>query len=117
MKSGSILNLTCPYNSTTEPLIWRGPPNFTTYSINNNINVDNIEAKGRVAITGNFEYGLYILSVQNFSREDAGLYRCDTAVNGRTTDHLIKVRIAGSINWNKKKNEKYEKNKCILHLI
>ncbi|CAG2190730.1 GNL2 [Mytilus edulis] len=31
---------------------------------------------------------------KNFSREDAGLYRCDTAVNGRTTDHLIKVRVA-----------------------
>lgn len=93
---GNTVNFSCPFKAVTTPITWRGPQNLTTFSINNNINMQIFKFQ-RITVIGNSAIGQYNLSISNFTRKDAGLYRCDTMLNNLAIKHEIVVQIAGKI--------------------
>lgn len=75
-------------------MVWRGPKQLTTYSIDLVINED-LEQKDNIKITKNMTIGNYILRILNFGNENEGLYQCDSVVNGKLTIYKVKVKSAG----------------------
>ncbi|XP_071142049.1 lachesin-like [Mytilus edulis] len=95
VKKGLTVDLSCPFQAVTNPIIWRGPPNLKRYSINNNIN-SHIGKLDRISVNGNLTTQKYILSISNFTTTDAGLYRCETILNQTSKRHEIEVHLAVS---------------------
>ncbi|CAC5422611.1 unnamed protein product [Mytilus coruscus] len=93
VKSGSVANLSCPYETQDVSIKWRGPKNLTIYSINNNVNVQ-IDVSSRLKVNVESITGTYNLLVLNFTSADTGLYRCDTILNKHSVQHEIVVNVA-----------------------
>lgn len=96
VKEGHTVNFSCPFKAVTTPITWRGPQNLTTYSIDNDINMQIFKFQ-RITVIENSESRQYNLSISNFTRADAGLYRCDTMLNKQAIKHEVVVQIAGKI--------------------
>lgn len=96
VKEGYTVNLSCPFRAVTTQITWRGPPNLTTYSINNIVNRAIFKIH-KVTVNKNSVTGRYNLSISNFSMADAGLYRCDTLINRISMKNETIVHIAGKI--------------------
>lgn len=96
VKSGSVANLSCPYETQDVSVKWRGPQNLTIYSINNEVNVQ-LDISSRLKVNVESTTGTYNLLVLNFTSEDTGLYRCDTILNKHSVQHETFVNVAGNI--------------------
>lgn len=91
------MTLRCPFQVTTEPVIWLGPGKgkLTTYSVGNNMNYDVI-GHGHISLEGNHLRGEYNLKILNFTKDDSGEYMCQSIVNGSVVQKIFFLRILGN---------------------
>ncbi|VDI00372.1 Hypothetical predicted protein [Mytilus galloprovincialis] len=92
VEEGLTVDLSCPFQAVTNPIIWRGPPNLKRYSIDNKINIY-IGKLDKISVKGNLTTQMYNLSISNFTTTDAGLYRCETILNQTSKRHEIEVHL------------------------
>lgn len=85
--------LSCPFNSTDEPITWsKGvDSSFRKIAINNDIQD---EFSRKFIITGNHSVGEYNLQLLQMAIYDKDIYRCETAVNGTPVRAEIDLRVS-----------------------
>lgn len=77
-REGDNMTLTCPVSLPVNvtKTIWRGSPHYTTYFINEKINLK-INRGDRLSVILNATTGIYNLAIMNLNRpEDEGPYSC-----------------------------------------
>lgn len=77
-REGDNMTLTCPVSLPVNvtKTIWRGSPHYTTYFINEKINLK-INRGDRLSVILNATTGIYNLAIMNLNRpEDEGSYSC-----------------------------------------
>lgn len=58
----------------------------------------NLPQVKRLAITGNFSIGEYILNIDYFTKEDEGVYMCFVPNENRVQNYSIHVQLTSKIN-------------------
>ena len=89
-KLGSQLILQCPLQSIST-FTWRGPPILRIYSSNGQV----VSSKKNIVFVNRTNMGTETLTIKNYNKATAGLYQCETIVNGQATEHEIQVMTAG----------------------
>lgn len=94
---GDDMTLICPVallvNVTRT--IWRGPPHYTTFSINEKINPD-INRGDRLSVILNATTGIYNLAIMNLNRpEDEGPYSCLVSNSSTFEESFVNIAFHG----------------------
>ncbi|XP_063433221.1 interleukin-18 receptor 1-like [Mytilus trossulus] len=89
----STITLNC---SLRGGITWKGPPNESVYSWQNQLNRPGIPKKlfPRLNITGNFAFGWYNLQIKNLQASDEGMYKCYIY---KDSYDLFRLNVVGSI--------------------
>ncbi|CAC5374662.1 unnamed protein product [Mytilus coruscus] len=95
VKENASVLLVCPFLEEERPMVWRGPPNLTIYGIKETINGKLTNLKHKAFITKN-EKSQYILKIGMFSKNNQGLYRCDTVKDKKPIEYQMNAIIAES---------------------
>lgn len=97
---GDTRILKCPIlsqNSSNVQWVYLNVDYKTVYSIGIEINpiIVNRKEKNKFEIVGNHDIGEYNLKIINIEREDEGVYRCDTEINGKPGLRFIHLVVNG----------------------
>lgn len=85
----SNFTISCPFESVNARVLWRGPPNLTSYSDNSKVN----PALKDVVIIGGRSNGEYNLFIYSFEESKEGAYQCLTLDDGKHVLHTVNVML------------------------
>lgn len=96
---GETTTLKCPLLSQNlSDVQWIHLDSKTVYSIGMDINpkIDNMTGRTKFKIVGNHDIGEYNLKIIEIEREDKGVYRCDSEINGKPESRFIHFVVDGN---------------------
>lgn len=91
---GENVTLSCPERST-KSVTWYGPPKYTPYRIDGEINPELIDKN--IAMNGNHSNGEYNLEIINVSYSNQGEYRCRLVNNDGPVEYEIFLNVSGTL--------------------
>lgn len=91
---GENVTLSCPERST-KSVTWYGPPKYTPYRIDGEINPELIDKN--IAMNGNHSNGEYNLKIINVSYSNQGEYRCRLLNNDGPVEYEIFLNVSGTL--------------------